>query len=205
MKPAVSKKYCKTDIWLSCRHTEGSALSSATSSSRQGSALQSIWIWVLICWQLDLQVLREGLWGKSCCCWMGSGWGDKAEERERIHPCNVCDKAFKSLQIASQYKIWQHTGNVFACRCCGKKFNPNKSKASTDTISLCVASLNTGRVWPLLHVGQGPPLRRSSSIWTCGVRRRGRGRFWPAPGRGRLSSTLSNGNLLCWFLISSFV
>ena len=35
------KKYCKTDIWLGCRHTEGSALSSATSSSRRGSALRS--------------------------------------------------------------------------------------------------------------------------------------------------------------------
>ena len=42
MEPAVSTKYCKMDICLSCRHTEGSALSSATSSSRQGSALQSI-------------------------------------------------------------------------------------------------------------------------------------------------------------------
>ena len=34
MEPAVYKKYCKTDIWLSYRHTKGSALSSATSSSR---------------------------------------------------------------------------------------------------------------------------------------------------------------------------
>ena len=39
MELVVSKKYCKTDIWLSCRHTEGSALSSATSFSRQVSAL----------------------------------------------------------------------------------------------------------------------------------------------------------------------
>ena len=38
MKPAVSKHYCKTDIWLSCRYTKGSALSSATSPSRRGSA-----------------------------------------------------------------------------------------------------------------------------------------------------------------------
>ena len=34
MEPAVSKKYCKTDICLSFRHTKGSALSSATLSSR---------------------------------------------------------------------------------------------------------------------------------------------------------------------------
>ena len=151
MKPAVSKKYCRTDIWLSCRHTEGSALLSATSSSRQGSALQSIWIWVLICWQLHLQVLREGLWGKSCCCWMGSVWGDKAQERKRIHPFNVCDKAFKSLQIASQHKIWQHTGNVFACRVVARSSTP--TTASTDIISLCVASLTTGRVFPTSPCG----------------------------------------------------
>ena len=37
MEPVVSKKYCKTDIGLSCRHAKGSALS----SSRRGSALRS--------------------------------------------------------------------------------------------------------------------------------------------------------------------
>ena len=42
MEPAVSKKYCKTHIWLSCRHTKVSAFSSAISSSRQGSALRSV-------------------------------------------------------------------------------------------------------------------------------------------------------------------
>ena len=43
IEPAVSKKYCKTIyIWLSCRHTKVSALSSATSFSRQRSALRGI-------------------------------------------------------------------------------------------------------------------------------------------------------------------
>ena len=58
---------------------------------------------------------------------MGSVWGDKAQERERVHPCNVCDKAFKSLQMLSQHKIWQHSGNVFVCKGCGKNFNSNNS------------------------------------------------------------------------------
>ena len=53
--------------------------------------------------------------------------GQCTRERERVHPCNVCDKAFKSLQMLSQHKIWQHSGNVFACKGCGKKFNPNNS------------------------------------------------------------------------------
>ena len=87
-------------------------MSSATSFSRQG---------------LALRVLRAGLRGKSCCRWMGSGRGDKAQERERVHPCNVCDKAFKSLQMPSQHKIWYHSGKVFAFKGCGKKFNPNNS------------------------------------------------------------------------------
>ena len=52
------KKYCKTDISLSCWHTEGS---SATSASRRGSALRSTLRGVLICWHLDLQVSRAGL------------------------------------------------------------------------------------------------------------------------------------------------
>ena len=31
------------------------------------------------------------------------------------------------LQMPSQHKIWQHSGHVFACKGCGKKFNPNNS------------------------------------------------------------------------------
>ena len=57
---------------------------------------------------------------------MGSLWGTK-HKRERVHPCNVCDNAFKSLQMPSQHKIWQHSGSVFACKGCGKNFNPNNS------------------------------------------------------------------------------
>ena len=53
---------------------------------------------------------------------MGSLWGDKAQERERDHPCNVCDKAFKSLQMPNK-----HSGHVFSCKGCGKKCNSNNS------------------------------------------------------------------------------
>ena len=91
--------------------------------------------------ELDLQVLREGLWRKSCCCLMGSVWGDKAQERERVYSCNVCDQAFKSIQMPSQLQIWQQQGNVFVCK------GSTPTTASTDTISLCLASLTTGRVF----------------------------------------------------------
>ena len=53
--------------------------------------------------------------------------GQTTREGERVHPCNVCDKAFKSLQMPSQHKIWRHSANVFACKGCGKKFHPNNS------------------------------------------------------------------------------
>ena len=38
--------------------------------------------------------------------------------RERYYPCNVCDKAFKSLQMPNQHKI---------CKGCGKKFKTQNS------------------------------------------------------------------------------
>ena len=52
-------------------------------------------------------------------------WVDKAQERERVHPCNVCDKASKSLSLPYQHKVWQHRGHAFDCKGCCKKFNPN--------------------------------------------------------------------------------
>ena len=48
-------------------------------------------------------------------------------ERERVRPCNVCDKAFKYLPTPNQHKIWQHIGHVFVCKGCGKKFQINNS------------------------------------------------------------------------------
>ena len=54
--------------------------------------------------------------------------------RENMLLLSVCDKAFKSLQVPSQHKIWQHSGHVSACKGCGKKFTPKT--ASTDTISM---------------------------------------------------------------------
>ena len=75
---------------------------------------------------------------------MGSVWGDKAQKRERVHPCNVCDKDFKSCQMHSQHKIWQHVGHVLPARIVARSSTP--TAASTDTISLCLANLTTGRV-----------------------------------------------------------
>ena len=58
---------------------------------------------------------------------MESVWGDKAHKRERVHPCNVCDKAFKSLPTPNQHTIWQHSGHVFVCKGCSKKFKTSNS------------------------------------------------------------------------------
>ena len=53
--------------------------------------------------------------------------GDKALDRERVHPCNVCDKAFKSLKTPNQHTLWQHSGHVFVCKGCGKNFSRKSS------------------------------------------------------------------------------
>ena len=102
MEPAVSKKYCRTDICLSCRHTERSALSSATLSSRHYVHM--------------LATGPAGAKGRFVREIILSLDGISAQERERVHPCNICDKAFKSMQLLSQHKVWQHSGNVFVCK-----------------------------------------------------------------------------------------
>ena len=98
---------------------------SATLPSRPGPTLRSTWRGVLICWHLDLKMSSTGLWGNSCCCCMGSVWGDKAHKRERAHPCNLCDKAFKYFETPKQHTVWQHSGHVFVCKGCGKKSKTN--------------------------------------------------------------------------------
>ena len=145
MDSAVPKKYCNTDTWQKWWHAEGSALSSPTSPKRQGSALSSTGRGVLICWHLVLQVSKAGLWGHSCCCWIESKWADKEQEREKVHPCKVCDKAFKSLPTPNLHRIWQHSGHVFVCNVFVKEFKP--LTLLTDKISLCVESLTTGKAF----------------------------------------------------------
>ena len=56
---------------------------------------------IRISWHLDLKVSRAG-------------------ERERAHPCNDCEKAFKSLQTPNQHKIWQQSSH-------GKTFKTKNS------------------------------------------------------------------------------
>ena len=72
-------------------------------------------------------------------------------ERNRVHLCNVCDKEFKALPMHNQHIIWQHIGHVLICKGCGKKFHTN---------------IGVHRHKKLLLVGQGPPSRRLSLIWT---------------------------------------
>ena len=79
--------------------------------------------------------------------------GCKAQERERVHPVMSVTK------LSSLYKCLASTifdSTVAMClraRVVARSSTP--TTASTDTISLCGASLTTG---------QGPQLRRSSSI-----------------------------------------
>ena len=41
--------------------------------------------------------------------------------------CNVCDKAFKSLQMPKEHTVLHHSGHVFVYKGCGKKFKTNNS------------------------------------------------------------------------------
>ena len=36
-------------------------------------------------------------------------------------------RAVKSLQMPNQHMIWQHSGHMFVCNGCGKKFKTNNS------------------------------------------------------------------------------
>ena len=67
----------------------------------------------------------------------GINVGDEAHKKERVHPCNVCDKAVKSLQRTNQHTIWQHSGQMFAWKGCGKKFKTNNSINRTKKLFGC--------------------------------------------------------------------
>ena len=148
MEPAFPQKNCKAVTWPSWWHPVGSALSFATSTSRLGSASRSTQRGV----HLDLKMLRAGLWGNSCCCWMGSVWGDKAYKRERVHPCNIYDRAFKSLQGPNHHIIWQHSGHMFVFKGCGKKFKTNNRINRHKKLFWFQASPQE-ELLQLLHVG----------------------------------------------------
>ena len=49
----------------------------------------------------------------------GISVGDKAHKKERVHPCNVCDKAFKSLPTAI-------TSTQFSTSTCGVRGEKRK-------------------------------------------------------------------------------
>ena len=66
----------------------------------------------------------------------------KKHKGERVHPCSVCDPAFKSFPMLSQHKSQKHRGHVFVCEGCGKTFKTNDScnrhKKLVCVILMCV-------------------------------------------------------------------
>ena len=178
MEPAVSKKYCKTDIGLSCRHTKGLALSSAILSSRH-----------------YLHLLATGPAGVE---------GRFVKEiMLSLDGISVGGTKHNSLQMLSQHKIWQHSGNVFTSKGCGKKFNPNNSINRHNKL-VCGKPHHRKTFCHFSERGKNHNCEDHPQYER--VRGGGEeGRLWPAPRRGKTSSTLLNGNLLCWFLINWFV
>ena len=147
--------------------------------------------------------VKAGLWGKSCCCWMRPVWGYKAQERERVHFCNVCDKALKSLQVPSQHIIWLHSdqwpvasGHLFACNGCCKKFNPINSINKDN--KLVRGKPPTGRVFVTSSCGARNNIEEiilNLNLRGVGEEEDGSGQFQE---EGRHP-------LLCWFLINLYV
>ena len=111
----------------------------------------------------------------------GISVGDKAHEIERVHPFNVCDKAFKSLRTSNQHIIWQHIGLVFVYKSSGKKFKTNNNINRHKKI-----------------FGFKPHHRgRDFATFPGGARgRREKGQVCPAPGRGQTSSIISIRNIV---------
>ena len=68
--------------------------------------------------------------------------GQIATEGE-VHPCNVCDESFSSLQIPSQLKFDSTVVLCLHASFVAKSSTP--TTASTNTICLAVASLTTKR------------------------------------------------------------
>ena len=82
-------------------------------------------------------------------------------------------------------------------------FTPVMSVRRLSSLCNCLASAKFGRTVAMClpaRVVARNLTSTTASIDTISLR--GRGWFWPAPGRRQTSSTLSNGNLLCWFLIN---
>ena len=57
-------------------------------------------------------------------------------QRERVHPCNVCDMAFHYLPTLKQHKSRQHRRILFVCNGCGKKLETN-NKINRHTKFVC--------------------------------------------------------------------
>ena len=72
--------------------------------------------------------------------------------------------------MPSQHKVLQYSGHVFACKGCGKNFNP-PTTASTDTTRLCVASLTTGIVFATSPCGARTTIEEIILNLNCGGRR----------------------------------
>ena len=59
-----------------------------------------------------------------------SWWVTKVQstrDKKKVSPCNICDRAFKSLPTPNQHKIWQPLYHVFDYKGRGKMFKTSNS------------------------------------------------------------------------------
>ena len=59
-------------------------------------------------------------------------WRDKAQERERVQPCNVCEKAFKSCQRLNRPKFGRKMAIFLSARVVTRSSNQQKHQHTQE-------------------------------------------------------------------------
>ena len=159
-----------------------------------------------ICWDTQRPKnidISGGSWGKSC-WWIGSVWGDTAQERESgFTPIISLTKLSSLCKCLASTKFGSTVKMCLPARVVAR--SSTLTTSSTDTIGLCVASLTTGRVFPTSSSEARTTIEEiilNLNVWGEEEKKR---TVLASSRKRQTSSTLSNGNLLCWFLINLFV
>ena len=124
--------------------------------------------------------------------------GEKAQNRDRVHPAMVVTRHSSLCQRLTSTNFGSTVAMCLSAKVVARSSRPTTS--STDKRSLCLASLTTGKAFATspCYCGARTTIDEIILNSTLGGRRRGKGPFWPAPGRRQISFTISIG-IICKF------
>ena len=112
---------------------------------------------------------------------MGSVWGNKAQEKEsRLTPVMSVTKFSRFYQRLTSTKFGDTMDMCLSTRVVARSSTPT---ALRDTRSFGVASLTTGRAFATFPCGARTTIEAIILNLNMKSRRRGRGWFWPDPGK----------------------